>query len=93
MRFILGAHGGARGHNPYPAPKTDRLIVRKIRGNARPFVRHAEVSSACNTTPQPWQRTAAKLEKRERLGWNDRRLAREARKRDAIAAAMIGGDR
>lgn len=40
---------------------------------------------AVNPRQQPWQRHAAKLAARAKthLGWNDRRLAREARAREA----------
>lgn len=38
-----------------------------------------------NTSPQPWQ----KLAKRTHAGWNDRRLAREQRKSNAINISYI----
>jgi len=77
---LFGAKGGARGSCPFPAPRRDRFVTRVVYSNDRPLVLKTIAPPVVNTTPQPWERHAAKLAKRERLGWNDRRIAREKRR-------------
>lgn len=87
MRFILGAHGGAKGFNPFPAARAERF-KRKWR-----FPQPAPAPTLdLNHSQQPWQKTADRLErraeKRPHLDWNARRAAREERKAAAEAQRL-----
>lgn len=82
MKFILGAHGGAKGFNPFPKPRADRWITRQL----VPVLRSDKERKTLVITPpevlQPWQKHEAKLHLRREshAGWNARREARERRR-------------
>ncbi len=83
---MYGAHGGARGHNPFPAPP--KFNAHGARHVPEPVVHQLEI----NHQPQPWQKHAAKLKAKaiaHHLDWNARRVAREVRSAEARKVATI----
>lgn len=91
-----GSFGGARGPIPVLKTKQIRIATvdtenrkrhkpaidagRVLHAGRVPLRHDAPSEIKVNPNRQPWQAHAAKLAKRVRRGWNDRRAARELRK-------------